>query len=105
MKSRFAIAAVFGLLLLTAALLTYSSLVAQDKKKSAASKQMIKRGEYLVTVGVCDDCHSPEDLYGRRTRDRYNKASVGTPGGRQSAGSPGGSSSDPTSGVHWPRTT
>lgn len=60
MKSRFAIAAVFGLLLLTAALLTYNSLIAQDKKKSSASKQMIKRGEYLVTVGVCDDCHSPK---------------------------------------------
>jgi hypothetical protein len=60
MMSRIALYIFAGTLLLASALLTYGSLDAQGKKKSSASKQMIKRGEYLVTVGVCDDCHSPK---------------------------------------------
>jgi mono/diheme cytochrome c family protein len=26
------------------------------------SASMVRRGEYLVTVGVCDDCHSPKTM-------------------------------------------
>ncbi len=29
---------------------------------SADSIELVKRGEYLVTVGVCDDCHSPKKM-------------------------------------------
>jgi mono/diheme cytochrome c family protein len=43
------------LLMLTTALLAPSASSAQD---SAAGAQ-VKRGEYLVTVGGCHDCHTP----------------------------------------------
>jgi mono/diheme cytochrome c family protein len=43
------------LLMLTTALLAPSAVSAQD---SAAGAQ-VKRGEYLVTVGGCHDCHTP----------------------------------------------
>jgi hypothetical protein len=33
---------------------------AQGKKSSMPSKAMVERGKYLVTVGGCDDCHSPK---------------------------------------------
>ncbi len=43
------------LLMLTTALLAPGAVSAQD---SAAGAQ-VKRGEYLVTVGGCHDCHTP----------------------------------------------
>jgi mono/diheme cytochrome c family protein len=42
-------------LMVTAALLAPSAVPAQD---SAASAR-VKRGEYLVTIGGCHDCHTP----------------------------------------------
>jgi mono/diheme cytochrome c family protein len=43
-----------SLFALTAALLVPGTVAAQD----AASAQ-VKRGEYLVTIGSCHDCHTP----------------------------------------------
>lgn len=60
MNSRIAVPAFLGILFLAAAFLAHHPLDAQQKKKPAASKQLIQRGEYLVTVGGCDDCHSPK---------------------------------------------
>jgi len=60
MKFRIVVFAVLGMSMLVAAFLVHRPLEAQSKKPSAAAKQVIKRGEYLVTVGGCDDCHSPK---------------------------------------------
>jgi mono/diheme cytochrome c family protein len=43
------------LLILAPALFTPAPAAAQDKATSA----QIKRGEYLVTTGLCHDCHTP----------------------------------------------
>src|ERR1043165_4501398 len=42
-------------LMLAAALLAPAALQAQDSARSA----QVKRGEYLVTTGLCHDCHTP----------------------------------------------
>jgi hypothetical protein len=42
-------------LVLTAALLAPGAVAAQD----TASSAQVKRGEYLVTIGSCHDCHTP----------------------------------------------
>ena len=38
----------------------YSKKESEPVKLDSAS--MVRRGEYLVTVGVCDDCHSPKNM-------------------------------------------
>ncbi|MBS4066790.1 MAG: c-type cytochrome [Chitinophagaceae bacterium] len=38
----------------------YSKKESEPVKLDSAS--MVRRGEYLVTVGVCDDCHSPKTM-------------------------------------------
>lgn len=35
-----------------------------------AREQMLQRGEYLVTMSGCDDCHTPGGLYGAPDRSR-----------------------------------
>jgi mono/diheme cytochrome c family protein len=48
----------FGSLLGAASLLI---MCAQGTKEAAMTKeQMVKRGEYLVNAGSCNDCHSPK---------------------------------------------
>jgi mono/diheme cytochrome c family protein len=50
-----------GLLLLTLAASTASSeLLAQAR--DAASQQQVKRGQYLVNYGGCNDCHTPKSM-------------------------------------------
>jgi mono/diheme cytochrome c family protein len=44
-----------ALSLVTMALLVQGPALAQDNAKSA----QVKRGEYLVTIGGCHDCHTP----------------------------------------------
>lgn len=34
----------------------------QQQKTPLDSAAKVRRGEYLVTVGVCDDCHSPKTM-------------------------------------------
>ena len=41
--------------LLATALLAPATVLAQDTATSA----QVKRGEYLVTIGLCHDCHTP----------------------------------------------
>lgn len=48
------------LLLGGAVLLHHSGVLAQAKSTDAKKKAQIERGAYLVTVGGCDDCHSPK---------------------------------------------
>lgn len=42
-----------------AAIVAVLPIASVASAKDAASKQMIRRGEYLVTVGGCNDCHTP----------------------------------------------
>ena len=42
-------------LILGAALLGSGAVLAQD----AATQTQVQRGEYLVTIGLCNDCHTP----------------------------------------------
>ncbi len=44
------------------AVIACTNTSAKNEKKAAVSDsaQKVKRGEYLVTVGGCDDCHSPK---------------------------------------------
>jgi hypothetical protein len=53
--------AVFGLLCL---LLAAATLSAAEKKGSMSEEKasMIARGQYLVTLGGCNDCHSPKKM-------------------------------------------
>lgn len=39
---------------------TNTSAKSEKKATVSDSAQKIKRGEYLITVGGCDDCHSPK---------------------------------------------
>lgn len=41
---------------------TTSSAKTESEVKRADSVYVVKRGEYLVTVGLCDDCHSPKTM-------------------------------------------
>jgi hypothetical protein len=42
------------------AIFSFKDVHSQGAAKKAASPEMIKRGEYLVTAGGCHDCHSPK---------------------------------------------
>jgi mono/diheme cytochrome c family protein len=51
-----------GIVVLSLLLFSAGQLLASEKT-SPAHKKMIERGKYLVTVGGCNDCHSPK-VYG-----------------------------------------
>src|SRR5688572_8491702 len=53
----------------TAAILTIVSCTGTEEKtvadtstKTVDTDSLVKRGNYLVTVGGCDDCHSPKNM-------------------------------------------
>lgn len=52
-----------GLALLAAALVAATSATAQDKE--------VARGEYLVTIGGCNDCHTPGYFFGKPDDARF----------------------------------
>lgn len=35
---------------------------ATNEKKELSQDELVKRGEYLVTLGGCNDCHSPKNM-------------------------------------------
>ena len=39
----------------------------ETKTVASSQEDLVKRGEYLVTVGGCDDCHSPKVFWTSRT--------------------------------------
>jgi mono/diheme cytochrome c family protein len=41
---------------------TDSTIKTESNTKVLDSSQLIKRGEYLITIGGCDDCHSPKKM-------------------------------------------
>lgn len=63
MKGKTIVIGVLGAGLLSFVLLQVATGLAQKKESSASSKAMVERGKYLVTVGDCNDCHSPK-LFG-----------------------------------------
>lgn len=59
---RITVVMVMAVAILMAAALTGRTTVAAPKKKTStieAQRAKIARGEYLVTVGGCNDCHTP----------------------------------------------
>jgi len=55
----------FALLLASAACLTLVSCSKQETPAPKETVDPVKRGEYLVTVLGCHDCHTPGYFYGR----------------------------------------
>jgi len=57
-----------GLVLVYLSLFVVSSIVlfisceSQPEKTEKTDQQMIERGKFLVTVGGCDDCHTPKNF-------------------------------------------
>jgi len=57
-----------GLVLVYLSLFVVSSVVlfisceSQPEKTEMTDQQMIERGKFLVTVGGCDDCHTPKNF-------------------------------------------
>ena len=48
---------------MSAAVISCTGAGADTGKKAVDdSVELVKRGEYLVTIGVCDDCHSPKKM-------------------------------------------
>ncbi len=43
-------------------LLSYGASFAAEQKGDSEKKTMIERGRYLVTLGGCNDCHSPKKM-------------------------------------------
>jgi mono/diheme cytochrome c family protein len=49
--------------MMSAAMISCTSSGAETAKQTLVdSSELVKRGEYLVTIGVCDDCHSPKKM-------------------------------------------
>ena len=59
MKRRFALLASIAAILATLVLFTYTTSISQQNAKKA-DPNLIKKGEMLVTLGGCNDCHSPK---------------------------------------------
>ena len=60
MKSWIALA-VGGTLLLAAFIVFSFSVGTTQQSSGKMEPTMVKRGEYLVTLGGCNDCHSPNN--------------------------------------------
>lgn len=52
--------AVFSFLFPFISVLFFEACCDNNPSNKASSKEMIKRGEYLVNFGECNDCHSPK---------------------------------------------
>jgi len=63
MKSKIALA-VGGTLLLAAFIVFSFSVGTTQQSSGKMEPTMVKRGEYLVTLGGCNDCHSPKVMTG-----------------------------------------
>ncbi len=43
-------------------ILAHGASIAAEQKDDSEKKAMIERGRYLVTIGGCNDCHSPKKM-------------------------------------------
>ncbi|WP_455873018.1 c-type cytochrome [Rhizobium yanglingense] len=53
------------------AFLAASALGLQPSVAAAADDSQIARGEYLVTIGGCNDCHTPGYFFGKPDSSRF----------------------------------
>jgi mono/diheme cytochrome c family protein/uncharacterized protein YjiS (DUF1127 family) len=53
------------------AVVAAAAAVASSPCSGAAQDAVIKRGEYLVTLGGCNDCHTPGYFFGKPDRARF----------------------------------
>lgn len=53
---------VYLFLFLVSAIVLFVSCESQSAKVEMTDQQMIERGKFLVTVGGCDDCHTPKSF-------------------------------------------
>jgi len=53
---------VYLFLFFASAVILLISCQSQPEKTEMTEQQMIERGEFLVTAGGCDDCHTPKNL-------------------------------------------
>ena len=57
-------------MLIRAALLAAALLMAPTAARPAAADDEVERGKYLVTLGGCNDCHTPGSFLGKRDTTR-----------------------------------
>jgi len=53
---------VYLILLLGSAVLLFVSCQGETTNKEMTQQEMIERGKFMVTVGGCDDCHTPKNF-------------------------------------------
>jgi mono/diheme cytochrome c family protein len=42
-----------------------------DRRAEAAVSEQVQRGQYLVTLGLCNDCHTPGYFFGKPDKARF----------------------------------
>lgn len=84
MRNKFIIFSVIALVSAAAIITSCNSggNTSSVKKTTLDSAAMVKRGEYLVTVGVCDDCHSPKIMGPKGPEIDMDKRLSGYPSSR-----------------------
>jgi hypothetical protein len=73
------IATRLAFLFLTAVPVTLLLLGGKSPKPAVAAVEQIKRGEYLVQLGGCSDCHTPKKMGGRGPEDDLTRFLAGHP--------------------------
>ena len=53
---------VYLILLIGSAVLLFVSCQGETTKQEMTKQEMIERGKFMVTVGGCDDCHTPKNF-------------------------------------------
>ena len=71
----------FMLLLITSAFILISSCDTQQKNIEMTNSEILERGKFLVTVGGCDDCHTPKNFGPKGPELDMNKRLSGHPAG------------------------
>jgi uncharacterized membrane protein len=61
-KSIFILSAIAAAVIVTAVACNSKATDAKDGEKKTDQAAMIKRGEYLVSIAGCDDCHTPKKM-------------------------------------------
>jgi mono/diheme cytochrome c family protein len=60
-----------GAVLASAALAVFVLAVVGNWRAEAAGREQVLRGKYLVTLGLCTDCHTPGYFFGKPDMGRY----------------------------------
>lgn len=60
MKKTYAIISAGSILALALVVLLVTSVLSQQSQTTKGSPDQVKQGQYLVTLGGCNDCHSPK---------------------------------------------